>query len=720
MVQDANSTDIEHDSTTINQSDDSMAPSHAPGATIAPGLVYSAVYAGTKVIEMAVRDGVSVMRRKDDSSFNATQILRAAGLDAAASQAVLDKEVAPSERTEVKNGYSKFQGVWIPYDKAVALAQQYTVYEDLKPLFLHAGTDDVPNREEALIAAKKNLNYNDSLNGLDGLLSASSINKQQSLSRSFSTLTENDENDHHNGISDESPTKKAKLNANTDGSTASTDPIEVYTHDLHIDNSNFPFALEPLSKFIPEYEHSKEIITQIFLNHDKESLIDAAGGEEELTRVNIDVSIDELGHTALHWAASLARIPLVKELVSNGSVRVRGNLQGETPLIRAVLVTNNYDNGTFNELLNLLYPCIPLLDHQRRSILHHIALTAGIKRRSAASRYYLETLLEWIVKIGSNLSSNGITLGKFMNEIVNAQDRNGDTCLNIAARIGNKAIVQQLLDVGADPSIPNKAGLKPIDFGINVNGLKSANPHDSSLSAGNTSNTSTSYNTTSNNQSSEKILNSMQQVLLRLDSDFKAEISAREKKLGELREQLRESTIKLSNTRKNVEFLKNSEIKLNEVKQKILNIDKAIYEEEQNFLNQTTDLGSFGDNVNFDPDDPFRVVPIYNELEKKNSIKEEELIKKINLSELPPSVVIKARITAYKQNEENLNNIILKLKENSSSLESKFRRVVALCTGVEEAKIDDILDGLVQAVESDPDEVDMTRVMGFLKKVDDK
>ena len=53
-----------------------------------------------------------------------------------------------------------------------------------------------------------------------------------------------------------------------------------------------------------------------------------------------------------------------------------------------------------------------------------------------------------------------------MSEIVNATDLSGDTALNLASRIGNKSIIQQLLEVGANPAIPNRGGLRPIDFGV--------------------------------------------------------------------------------------------------------------------------------------------------------------------------------------------------------------------------------------------------------------
>lgn len=715
--------------------------------------IYTAMYSGIKVIEMTIKS-VAVMRRRNDSSFNATQILKVAGLDKAKRTKILEKEIHTGVHEKVQGGYGKFQGTWIPYDRAVALAQQYEVYEDLKPLFLYnvSGTEanETPTKEQAVAAQRKKLDSK------PGNSFYKSMSRQPStLGRAYSTLTDADEND----IIDsnlESPTKKQKLNQiNENGHS---NEVEIFNHDLNIDNPNTPFTLEPLNGFVPESEHSKEVITQIFLNKDIDNSINS---ENSLNDVELDVTIDELGHTALHWASSLARIPLVKELIRRGAVRIRGNNNGESPLVRSVLVTNNYDQNSFDELLNLLYPCIPLLDHQRRSILHHIALTAGIKKRSSASRYYLETLLEWIVKKSSNISKGLITLGKFMNDIVNAQDKNGDTPLNIAARIGNKSIMQQLLDVGADPSIPNKAGLRPIDFGININGLatkqnQAQNQLENSEynNSNNTQNNQNSYNN-KNGQSSSKILESMHQVLTRLDSDFQSEISIKQDKINELHLKLRKSTVELSQNRKILDNLKEMEIKLNELKQKKINIERSIREEEEKFLDQTTELGSIGNyDVDFDADEPFRILPIYDffidQLQEKTNIDNENKInetnnenneddektlvfdendiesldieynnQQINISELPHPAVLKARIKAYEENQFLLKSFLDGLKNNSDSLESKFRRVVSLCTGVPEDKIDDILDGLVQAVESDPDEVDIGRVVGFLRKVDD-
>jgi ankyrin repeat protein len=196
-----------------------------------------------------------------------------------------------------------------------------------------------------------------------------------------------------------------------------------------------------------------------------------------LSPEDLDMPIDNSANTALHWAATLARLPLLRILIARGASIFRVNQVGETALIRACVVTNNLDNSSFPELLELLGPTIEVLDNRGRTVLHHIAITSAVKGRSQASKYYLESLLEFVVRQGSapnsqQSSNNGpaalksIGIGRFMSEIVNVQDKSGDTALNIAARIGNRSIISQLLEVGADPSIANRSNLCPVDFGI--------------------------------------------------------------------------------------------------------------------------------------------------------------------------------------------------------------------------------------------------------------
>lgn len=112
------------------------------------------------------------------------------------------------------------------------------------------------------------------------------------------------------------------------------------------------------------------------------------------------------------------------------------------------------------------------------TVLHHIAVSSGIKGRAHSSRYYLESLLAFTVRQGSNPNSQQppfhqalnqkktMNLGRFMSEVVNVQDKSGNTALNLVSRIGNRPIINQLEEVGADFDIPNNTGFRPADFGV--------------------------------------------------------------------------------------------------------------------------------------------------------------------------------------------------------------------------------------------------------------
>jgi regulatory protein SWI6 len=168
-------------------------------------------------------------------------------------------------------------------------------------------------------------------------------------------------------------------------------------------------------------------------------------------------------------------------LVSKGASIFRGNAAGQTALMSAVAVNNSLDHSCFPETLEILAPLIELRDAQGRTILHHIAVTCAIKGRAASSKYYLEALLEYLVRsnIGNKESNSHegnsnygkpIGLMRFMQEMVNARDKAGNTALNLAARIGNRNIISQLMEVQADPTIPNHKGTRPVDFGVGGDG----------------------------------------------------------------------------------------------------------------------------------------------------------------------------------------------------------------------------------------------------------
>jgi hypothetical protein len=84
---------------------------------------------------------------------------------------------------------------------------------------------------------------------------------------------------------------------------------------------------------------------------------------------------------------------------------------------------------------------------------------------------------------------------------------------------------------------------------------------------------------------------------------------------------------------------------------------------------------------------------------------------------LPDAATLSARVAAYNSLNASLAAHLQSLKARDTELESKYRKVVALCTSVPEGKVDTVLQQLVTAVESEP-ENDVGRVREFLKRVE--
>ena len=76
-----------------------------------PSPLNQAVYSGISVYEMTVNN-VAVMRRRNDSWLNATQILKVAGIEKGKRTKVLEKEILNGVHEKVQGGYGKYQGTW--------------------------------------------------------------------------------------------------------------------------------------------------------------------------------------------------------------------------------------------------------------------------------------------------------------------------------------------------------------------------------------------------------------------------------------------------------------------------------------------------------------------------------------------------------------------------------------------------------------------------------
>lgn len=281
--------------------------------------------------------------------------------------------------------------------------------------------------------------------------------QSQTLSQSYAPVTRPDSRPRTatplNGIS--RPPSSLSINAN-----GKQLPV---VQDLHTINARFASKPSIPPSFDPSAPlkdvRRASIIAAICQRDDPIPILDLIreiSADNASTSIDVDIILDDQGHTPLHLAASMARQHIVDSLVSSGADIHRGNYLGETALIRACLATHNADQQSFHNLVAVLHPSIRTLDTSRKSVIHHIVSLAGVKGRAISARYYLDQIFYWIAQRQE---------GNFKS-LVDVQDEHGDTALNIAARVGNRSLVRTLLDVGANRILSNKLGLRPGDFGV--------------------------------------------------------------------------------------------------------------------------------------------------------------------------------------------------------------------------------------------------------------
>lgn len=203
----------------------------------------------------------------------------------------------------------------------------------------------------------------------------------------------------------------------------------------------------------------------------------------------------------------------------------------------------------------------------------------------------------------------------------------------------------------------------------------------------------------------------MKETIADLEKNFQAEMEQKQAQVDATLHQLREVTFTLGKEKEKMNLLRQKSRQHADFRQHIHNLTLAIKEEDTRFREKFSTINGEAENNPLSIDS--KILP------STNSIAALAEPQKDYLKSLPSSRVLKARLKAYKLYEEVMKDKAAKLHDRSADLEQSFRRVVALCTGVAEERVDSLLEGLVQAVESDPGEVDTARVTSFLRKVDE-
>ncbi|KAF2258187.1 apses transcription factor-like protein [Lojkania enalia] len=545
-----------------------------------------------------------------------------------------------------------------------------------------------------------------------------------------------------------------------------TEPSESFYqtgHQLSTVDGEVPTALPPLPHPSDKLGEEKQaMLTDLFADQSRTDFTNHPA-ILHLSGTDLDMPIDNSSNTALHWAATLARVSLMRLLVSKGANMFRGNAAGQTPLMSAVSVNNSLDHSCFPETLEILAPLIELRDAQGRTILHHIAVTCAIKGRAASSKYYLEALLEYLVRSNiGNIQSNSfegnsnypkpIGLMRFMQEMVNARDKAGNTALNLAARIGNRNIISQLMEVQADPSIPNHKGTRPIDFGVGSDINVEASAPVSSPSK--VKAPLSKVEEISREIQPRKVYVAipitlltdclvMSGILQSVSMQFTQEARIKQDKIDRTNETIAQLSAMQKSEQERLEALRARVRARQDRAKRIANLKRWI-EVERHTLTVAagvdvrekrrighgdaegagiivraeelpTELRGTGDHlIRKASDGPAYLstpLPFENPLLAQQNA--------ALLAQLPSIQTLRHRLEAYIVNNQSLAGRSRKLKEKDGQLEQMYRKVVSLCTKVDEDKIDSVLEGLVLALDSDPlDGVEVGRVREFLRKVE--
>lgn len=177
---------------------------------------------------------------------------------------------------------------------------------------------------------------------------------------------------------------------------------------------------------------------------------------EPPTNFQPDWIIDSEQHTALHWAAAMGDMEVIKQLKRFGASLDARNIKGETPLIRAVYFTNCYEKLTFQQVARALFDTVACRDNSGCTVIHHAAsMKNGRVQSHSCARHYLDIILNRLQETHEP---------EFVQQLIDAQDNMGNTALHLAAQAKARKCIRALLGRGASTDIPNNEGVRAEDL----------------------------------------------------------------------------------------------------------------------------------------------------------------------------------------------------------------------------------------------------------------
>ncbi|PGH23973.1 hypothetical protein AJ80_02035 [Polytolypa hystricis UAMH7299] len=435
-----------------------------------------------------------------------------------------------------------------------------------------------------------------------------------------------------------------------------------------------------------------------------------------LSSEDLEIPLDEYYNSALHWAAMLARMPLVYALIEKGVSLFRLNGAGESALQKAVGTRNNLDYRSFSKLLQVLAPTVEIIDLHGRTVLHHIAMMAATGGGGhIAAKHYLESLLEFIVRHGGKPvqfeNSDGSTsehkhdvigLGKFMSDLVNVQDDQGDTALNLAGR-ARTVLVPQLLEVGADPHVPNHTGLQPADYGV---GVDMVNGTSQVLKNGNGKESFVVQLMRTKKEIFESTLaevsTAIEQTLESINKDLSAVLSTKQDEFDQWHNKIRDSAKARQVEQKQLDEMRRRARERVQLNRQIANLERSYDELFSTLRNSETgqseaygllEIGGADRFLHFDASRFAALFP--EDFDISSGLSESQIA---FLALLPAADTLKPRMKCYDGHNAELRTEVERLKTKNVVLGENYRRMVMACTGWSAEQADEAADGLTECI----------------------
>jgi hypothetical protein len=209
----------------------------------------------------------------------------------------------------------------------------------------------------------------------------------------------------------------------------------------------------------------------------------------------------------------------------------------------------------------------------------------------------------------------------------------------------------------------------------------------------------------------------VQKIVDALDDEYGGQLTVKEQELQSVQDELNAITQELESTRKGLEERQAQSQKLSEAQQKTKNIESAL---EQGWYHLEEILKKAGKAIpdpsayesideNEDVDASFTAP----ELSIPENATEEE--KKELLEDYVKNV--QAKVKGYTINDQELQKEIKELEDQFVEKEMQCKRLIAACCNLPIDKIDDLVEPLTLAIESDPPDLDLARVIGFMDKI---